>query len=71
MAYYADFDLHLNRERNRELVQEVQILRLEKRLRAALERRSSWCGALVERAKLVVRKAGLAGMFTPGREAEY
>jgi len=71
MAYYAGFDLRLNRERNRELVQEVQILRLEGRLRAAGIRRASRCGGLVEGAKLFVRKVGLTGVFTPRREAKY
>ena len=63
MNHYADFDLHMIKERNERIRQEVQTSRLEKRLRQNGEPRSSaGLAAFISRSTLLLlRRAGFVG----------
>jgi hypothetical protein len=63
MNHYADFDRYVIGERNEEMRQKVQTLRLEKRLRQNGGPRSgAGLVALISKSTLpLLRRAGLAG----------
>jgi hypothetical protein len=58
---YADFDPHLIRQRNHEMLQEVQTLRLDERLQASCESGGSWLEVLAHWSSLLLRRIRLAG----------
>lgn len=64
MYHYMEFEPYLIRERNRQILGEVQALRLEKRLRKNHKVRGSRWAAFADRLKNtlhLLRRVGLAG----------
>ena len=58
---HMDFDPRVIRERNEQMCGEIQLLRLQERLRKERDPRGSRLGLLIKRGRLLIGGARLAG----------